>query len=396
MTDLAYSRVSGTSSGVAGVGGGVAAGGDSGPPAMITYRYRSARVTIGTFYFLVGGAFLLDSLGLLRVGPAMFWPLFLIAVGAGMLLRRARRLQVEEDRSAQLAVAEERVRIARELHDIVAHGVSLMTIQITAARRVAASKPDAAAASLSAAEETGRQTLAELDSMLSALRGADASIGAAGGIGMIGAGLEPAPTGPLQISSPGGVVGPAPRPTPSGPAGTGLARTGAGTGTAAAASGNPGRVAGGPSLPAGGGYDQRPDPRRAPLPRLADIPTLVGALLEAGRNISLHALGDVPRVPASVELLIYRVVQEALTNAARYAGDAQIEVQLIFSPEAITVFVDDDGPGRAAVGRPGGGHGLIGMSERLATFGGSLEAGPRQPGPGWRVYASVPVLAIAA
>jgi signal transduction histidine kinase len=266
----------------------------------------------------------------------MFWPLFLIAVGAGMLLRRARRLQVEEDRSAQLAVAEERVRIARELHDIVAHGVSLMTIQITAARRVAGSKPDAAAASLSAAEETGRQTLAELDSMLSALRGADASIGAAGGIAIVGSGLEPAPTGPLQIS------------------------------------------------------------RRAPLPRLADIPTLVGALHEAGRNVSLHALGDAPRVPASVELLIYRVVQEALTNAARYAGDAQIEVQLIFSPEAITVFVDDDGPGRAAVGRPGGGHGLIGMSERLATFGGSLEAGPRQPGPGWRVYASVPVLAIAA
>jgi signal transduction histidine kinase len=330
MTDLAYSRVSAASSGIAGVPGGAAAAGGSGPPAMITYRYRSGRVTIGTFYFLVGGAFLLDSLGLLRVGPAMFWPLFLIAVGAGMLLRRARRLQVEEDRSAQLAVAEERVRIARELHDIVAHGVSLMTIQITAARRVADSKPDAAAASLSAAEETGRQTLAELDSMLSALRGADASIGAAGGIGMVGAGLE------------------------------------------------------------------RPDPRRAPLPRLADIPTLVGALHEAGRNVSLDALGDIPRVPASVELLIYRVVQEALTNAARYAGDAQIEVQLIFSPEAITVFVDDDGPGRAAVGRPGGGHGLIGMSERLATFGGSLEAGPRQPGPGWRVYASVPVLAIAA
>ncbi|MDQ1428427.1 MAG: hypothetical protein QOK39_1903 [Acidimicrobiaceae bacterium] len=330
MTDLAYSRVSAASSGIAGVPVGAAAAGGSGPPAMITYRYRSGRVTIGTFYFLVGGAFLLDSLGLLRVGPAMFWPLFLIAVGAGMLLRRARRLQVEEDRSAQLAVAEERVRIARELHDIVAHGVSLMTIQITAARRVADSKPDAAAASLSAAEETGRQTLAELDSMLSALRGADASIGAAGGIGMVGAGLE------------------------------------------------------------------RPDPRRAPLPRLADIPTLVGALHEAGRNVSLDALGDIPRVPASVELLIYRVVQEALTNAARYAGDAQIEVQLIFSPEAITVFVDDDGPGRAAVGRPGGGHGLIGMSERLATFGGSLEAGPRQPGPGWRVYASVPVLAIAA
>jgi signal transduction histidine kinase len=316
---------------------------------VVTYRYRSGRVTIGTFYFLVGAAFLVDSLGLLRVGTAAFWPLFLIAVGVGMLLRRARRLQVEEDRSAQLAVAEERVRIARELHDIVAHGVSLMTIQITAARRVADSKPEAAETSLAAAEETGRQTLNELDSMLSALRGVDASIGAAGG-----------PTGPVTIAA-----------EAFGPLGAGGTQVSSTKG-------------------------RQPDPGRTPLPRLVDIPCLVTTLQEAGRRVTLNALGDPPRVPASVELLIYRVVQEALTNAARYAGDAAIEVQLIFSPEAITVFVDDDGPGRAAVGRPGGGHGLVGMAERLATFGGSLEAGPRDPEPGWRVYASVPVLAIAA
>lgn len=333
-------------------------------PAMITYRYRSGRVTIGTFFFLVGGAFLISSLGIVKVGTVVFWPLFLIAVGVGMLLRRARRLQVEEDRSAQLAVAEERVRIARELHDIVAHGVSLMTIQITAARRVGASKPEAAEASLSAAEETGRQTLNELHTLLSALRGADASIGAAGGIAL---------GGPVPIFGPGGLGDADPRPSPNGSAGTGsLDRDGS-------------------DLDGPG-----PDPRRAPLPRLADIPSLVAALQEAGRTVTLHVLGDPPRVPASVELAIYRVVQEALTNAARYAGDAAIDVQLIFSPETITVFVDDDGPGRAAVGRPGGGHGLVGMSERLATFGGSLEAGPRKPGPGWRVYASVPVLAIAA
>jgi signal transduction histidine kinase len=265
----------------------------------------------------------------------LFWPLFVIAIGVGMLLRRARRLQVEEDRSAQLAVAEERVRIARELHDIVAHGVSLMTIQIAAARRVADTKREAADQSLAAAEQTGRQTLNELDSMLGVLRGADASIGAAAGPGSAG--------GPLEVVDD----------------------------------------------PAGGS-------RRSPLPRLSDIPSLVTGLQEAGRPVSLNVLGDPPRVPASVELVIYRVVQEALTNAARYAGDATIEVQLIYRPEAITVFVDDDGPGAAAVGRPGGGHGLVGMSERLSTFGGTLEAGPRTPAPGWRVYASVPVLAVAA
>ncbi len=346
-----------------------------GPPAVVTYRYRSGRVTIGTFYFLVGAAFLIDSAGLVRVGAGMFWPLFLIALGVGMLLRRARRLQVEEDRSAQLAVAEERVRIARELHDIVAHGVSLMTIQITAARRVAESKPEAAEASLLAAEETGRQTLNELDSMLNVLRGADASIGAAGGPTGFGSPLGPV-TGPHQIPSPGELGGPTPM-SPCGPAGTG-----------------PGS---GPAIgTAGGATGGAVDPRRAPLPRLADIPGLVSTLQEAGRTVTWHALGDPPRVPASVELVIYRVVQEALTNAARYAGDAAIEVQLIYSPEAITVFVDDDGPGGSVVGRPGGGHGLLGMSERVTTFGGSLEAGPRTPGPGWRVYASVPVLAIAA
>jgi signal transduction histidine kinase len=322
--------------------------------SMVTYRYRSGRVTIGTFYFLVGLAFLIDSVGLVRVGPAMFWPLFLIAVGAGMLLRRARRLQVEEDRSAQLAVAEERVRIARELHDIVAHGVSLMTIQITAARRVADRQPDAAEASLAAAEHTGRQTLSELDSMLSVLRGADASIGAAG---FGGAPLT------SSISGPGGWGEPSP----------------------------PSRY-----LPVGPGSAEVATVNRAPLPRLADIACLVATLQEAGRSVSLDTLGDPPQVPASVELVVYRVVQEALTNAARYAGDGAIEVQLIYAPEAITVFVDDEGPGGAAVGRPGGGHGLLGMSERLATFGGTLQAGPRNPGPGWRVHASVPVLAIAA
>ena len=103
--------------------------------AVTTYQYRTSRVAVGTFFLLLGASFLLDSMGVFRVTAALFWPLFVIAWGAGLLLHRARRLQVEEDRSAQLAVAEERVRIARELHDIVAHGVSLMTIQIAAESR---------------------------------------------------------------------------------------------------------------------------------------------------------------------------------------------------------------------------------------------------------------------
>jgi signal transduction histidine kinase len=295
---------------------------------MVTYQYRTRRVILGLFFLLVGLAFVLDGSGALRVSPNDVWPLLLIALGAGTLLNRARRLQVEEDRSEQLAVAEERVRIARELHDIVAHGVSLMTIQIAAARRVAETKPDASEQSLQAAENTGRQTLSELDSLLAVLRGADASIGAAGG-------------------------------------------------------------------GAAGALEDGDDPRR-PLPRLADIPTLIGSLRDAGRDVRYATLGDEPRVPSSVELVLYRVVQEALTNAVRYAGDSPIDVQLLYTPEVVTLFVDDDGPGAAAIGRPGGGHGLVGMAERLAAVGGALQAGPRQPGPGWRVQASVPVLAMAA
>jgi signal transduction histidine kinase len=295
--------------------------------AMATYQYRTSRVAVGTFFLLLGAAFVLDSVGAFRVTAALFWPLFVISLGAGLLLHRARRMQVEEDRSAQLAVAEERVRIARELHDIVAHGVSLMTIQIAAARRVGATKPDTATESLEAAEQTGRQTLTELEGMLPVLRGADASIGAA-------------------ADRPGG-------PDDAGP--------------------------------------------RVPLPHLSDLPALVDTVRQTGRTVTYNTLGDPPPLPASVEMIVYRLVQEALTNAVRYAGESPVDVQVIYSPTAITVFVDDEGTGPPASGArngSGGGHGLVGMQERLAALGGTLEAGPRRPGPGWRVHASIPVVLI--
>lgn len=294
--------------------------------AVATYQYRTSRVAVGTFFLLLGTAFLLDSAGVFRVTAALFWPALVISLGVGLLIHRARRLLVEEDRSAQLAVAEERVRIARELHDIVAHGVSLMTIQISAARRVAAKNPDSSAESLQAAEETGRQTLSELEGMLAVLRGADASIGAAAGT------VTPSPDGP-----------------------------------------------GSPFT-------------RSPLPRISDLEGLVEAVRQTGRTVRFQVLGEAPAVPASVEMTVFRVVQEALTNAVRYAGEAPVDIQVIFSPAAITVFVDDEGPGGPAGPGRGPGHGLVGMQERLAAVGGSLEAGPRRPGPGWRVYATIPLI----
>lgn len=303
--------------------------------AVASYQYRTSRVAVGTFFLLLGAAFLLDTAGVFRVTTALFWPLFVISLGAGLLLHRARRLMVEEDRSAQLAVAEERVHIARELHDIVAHGVSLMTIQIAAARRTASKNPDSASESLEAAEKTGRQTLSELEGMLAVLRGADASIGAAAGL---------PPTGPTAGSRPGGPE--------QGPDGT----------------------------------------ARAPLPRISDLDNLVDAVRQTGRTIKYQVLGEAPHLPASVEMTVYRLVQEAVTNAVRYAGEAPIDIQVIFSPTAITVFVDDEGAAAGQAGGAGSGHGLVGMQERLAAVGGSLQAGPRRPGPGWRVYATIPVV----
>jgi len=283
---------------------------------------RPGRVIFGVVYLAAGTAFLLDSLHLWQVQAGDAWPLALIAVGIWIVMGRRERAKVDHDRSAQLAVAEERVRIARELHDIVAHSVSLMTIQITAARRIHRRQPDEADEALLAAEHTGRRALSELRNMLSMLRGADASIGAAG------------------------------------------SRAGAGAERSAA---------------------------RQPLPGLNDIPALVKESNEAGLGVELNVSGVEPEAPGSVGLTVYRVVQEALTNAMRHAPGAKVQVEITYAPGYIILFVDDDG---AAAGSPRGteGHGLLGMRERVAALGGTLDAGPRQPGPGWRVHARLPLL----
>src|SRR5688572_8265942 len=143
---------------------------------MNTSDVRPGRVLAGVVFTLTGLGFLLDSLGAWQLDAVFLWPIILIGIGVSFLLGRARRIRIEEDRSARLAVAEERVRIARELHDIVAHGVSLMTIQIAAARRVARTKPDDADQALANAEHAGRQSLAELRSLLAVLRSANASL----------------------------------------------------------------------------------------------------------------------------------------------------------------------------------------------------------------------------
>jgi len=297
-----------------------------------TREIRPSRVLAGVFFTLTGTGFLLESLGVWTVDLVYLWPVLLIGIGISFVLGRSRRQRLEEDRSATLAVAEERVRIARELHDIVAHGVSLMTIQIAAARRVATSRPDAADQALAAAEQAGRQSLAELRSLLAVLRSADASLGAAARP----EGFAVATTAPTTVVA----------------------------------------------------DDTAPT---APLPRLGDIDDLVDNLRAAGLDAGLEITGTPPRdLPPGVELACYRVVQESLTNVVRHAPGARVVVDIDYAPDGIDIVIDDDGAGLVALRPATTGHGLLGMRERVAAAGGTLEVGPRQTGPGWRVHARFP------
>lgn len=239
------------------------------------------RAVAGVLFAAVGVGFLLEETGLWTVDLVYVWPLALIAIGVAFLLGRARRIQFEEDRSAKLAVAEERVRIARELHDIVAHGVSLMTIQISAARRVATRQPEAADQALAAAEAAGRQSLAELRSLLAVLRSADVSLGEV----RHDRASEQEPD-----------------------------------------------------------VDDERAPT-APLPRLTDIPDLVSNLRNAGLDVALEEEGLIPMTSPAAELTAYRVVQESLTNVVRHAPGARVRVRMAYEPDTIAVVVEDNGAG---------------------------------------------------
>jgi signal transduction histidine kinase len=218
------------------------------------------------------------------------------------LADRAERAERERDLLARERVAEERNRIARELHDIVAHSVSVMVIQASAARRNLASRPDEATALLENVERTGRQTMDELRQVLGVLR------------------------------------------------------------------------------------DEGGRALAVPLPTLADLPALVeiGAL-----PTRLSITGDTDRVPAGVAVSVYRIVQEALTNAHRHAGPgASVAVHVAVAAADVAIEVADDGRGASSTNAADG-YGLIGMRERATAAGGSFRAGPRRGG-GWSVHATIP------
>ncbi|MEU8819618.1 sensor histidine kinase [Actinoplanes sp. NPDC048796] len=252
-------------------------------------------------------------------GPAVVrghWTAAALWLGAALLawswgaLARARgERRVAERRRA---VLEERARIARDLHDVLAHTVSVMVVQAAAADDVFESNPQRAREALRRTEEAGRQALTELRGFLRTVRADD-----------------------------------------------------------------------GPDDEAGDGID-----RAAPQPTLADLPRLTDTMGGTGLRVTLVCDGD-GEVPWGVQVGVYRIVQEALTNTLRHARASAAEVLVRIGESEMRVRVRDDGRGPA--GARGDGHGLAGMRERASLLGGTLHAGPRPGCAGFEVEAWLPV-----
>ncbi|WP_246169232.1 sensor histidine kinase [Actinotalea subterranea] len=246
---------------------------------------------------------------------------------------RGRQLQLERQLVERQAVAIERLRLARELHDAVAHHVSMMGVQAAAARTVLGMDPARAAAALEGVEESAREAVHELHGVLGTLRDVES--------------WDLPDGGAYAVSA---------------------ARTAGGAGQPAA----PGDPVGSLTV------DQ--------------IPALVARCAETGQAATFQVVGEPVRLPPLVSLNMYRITQEALTNTRKHGGpDARADVRLRYVPGAVELEIADDGVGPLRSRQPGsGGLGLVGMRERVAADGGSLEVGPRSRG-GFLVRATVPL-----
>jgi signal transduction histidine kinase len=246
---------------------------------------------------------------------------FVVAAGAlGVYLRtrrqhvaalkeRADQLERERDQQARLATAAERARIAREMHDVVAHNLSVMIALADGARLTAARDPGKAERAVAAVSRTGREALEEMRRLLGVLRD-----------------------------------------------------------------------------------DEQADTLLAPQPGIDALDGLLEQVRGAGLATRLTRTGTLTPVGVGAQLAVYRVVQEALTNTLKHArGASSAEVRLHYGADALSLEVIDDG-GPAAAPARNGGHGLAGMRERAAAYGGAVEAGPHQHG-GWRVRARIPLIA---
>jgi signal transduction histidine kinase len=222
-----------------------------------------------------------------------------------MTFNRRRRIVRDREFATHEAVAAERASIARELHDVVAHHMSVMVVQAGAARAVIGSDPAATAEALRQIEASGRTGLTEMRRLLEVLKAEEESGG------------------------------------------------------------------------------------RAPQPGLSRLDELLDAMRSSGLPVEAVVEGTPRALSPGVDLSAYRIVQEALTNTLKHAGGASARVVVGYQPDAVELEIADDGAGPPEDPEASGGHGLIGMRERVLLFGGELEAGPR-PGGGFLVRARLP------
>jgi signal transduction histidine kinase len=286
------------------------------------------------------------------------------------------------------AVAEERLRIARELHDVVAHSMSLIAVKAGTANHVMAVRPEEAQDALRVIETTSRSALAEMRQLLGVLR--------AGPVPQ----TSPAPAAPATAPAPAAPPAP-PAPATSPVSGRGLlppaasvqdedaplpSVPGVAEHGAPDASGAPGAAGLDGAWAAVFGIGPAD---LAPQPGMAGLPALAERAEQAGVPVELEVRG-VDRLPEGVALSVYRIVQEALTNVVRHAAPASCRVAVVGERDEVRVEVIDDGPGQRVLpvtGRTG--HGLIGMRERVLMYGGEFHAGPRVQG-GFGVSARIP------
>ncbi|WAP57922.1 sensor histidine kinase [Streptomyces sp. S465] len=302
------------------------------------------------------------------------------------LERELSLLAERAEERAEWARNEERTRIAREMHDVVAHRVSLMVVHAAALQAVALKDPEKASKNAALVGDMGRQALTELRQMLGVLRSEDGLRAPAAGGGAAAVASGASAVSPAGPSAGGSVAG------DSGSGGSGVGAAGASAeekplasvaaaASAAAEAAEAAEAAGAAAWGAGvlGG------------PRLAELEALVGQSRAAGMAVELSVEGEVRRYAASVEQTAYRVVQEALTNVHKHAPGASARVRVAHRVAEVAVLVEN-GPserGAADAGLPSGGNGLVGMRERVSTLGGGFVSGATEAG-GFRVSAVIP------
>jgi signal transduction histidine kinase len=227
------------------------------------------------------------------------------------LQARNERLEREREEEARRAVTEERLRIARELHDVIAHSMSVIAVQSAVGNHVIDTQPGEARQALAAIEATSRSALTEMRRLLGVLR------------------QEGEPRGSLT-----------------------------------------------------------------PAPGLADLASLAGQVQDAGLKVWINVDGQRGDIPPGIDLSAYRIVQEALTNVIKHGAASAADVTIRYRPESVTVEVTDSGagapPAKVPAPRADSGHGIIGMRERVAVFGGEFSATPGPDG-GFLVRACFPI-----